>query len=374
MNPYLEPTGFLGTGASLLADFTLVAYLLLIIPLMLIGFVFARRGLHRPHHKYAMTLVTVINWVLIVFLMFAAYRFDVAPNFPQSPDNTRYLLPVVHGFLGIPAQLLATFIVIRMFLEDRNVARAKARGEKDTSRYWFRSAKPIMRLTLILWLATATLGVVSYLTRYEIIPAFTLSGSVPPPVSTPDVQAPEATLDVNSTSEAPIVTPEATGELEALLATPEINETGEAPIVTPEVEVTAEIPVETMQAEASLNEPVATSEADVTAVTPAETPDVDEPVLTPEVTAPVETPEVSARAATPEIEDEDDEGDDFRVEGRLEAVGSIAVIVDGQRYNISNARVDDVLRVGMYVRMEVREVNGELVVDRIRAEEEESVG
>lgn len=328
MNPYLEPPGFLGTRASLLADITLVAYLLLIIPLMIVGFVFARRGQHRPHHKWAMTLVTLINWVLIIFLMFAAYRFDVAPNFPQQPDNTRYLLPVVHGFLGIPAQLLATFIVIRMFLEDRNVARAKVRGETDTSRYWFRSAKPVMRLTLILWLATATLGVLSYLTRYEVIPNYILSvgevGTGNAPVVTPEVFAPEVTPEL--TPEDPVATPE----------------------LTPVPEVTADAPVETPEAAVTL--------------------EVANPVVTPEVSAPVNTPEVSAPVETPEVEDE---GEDFRVEGRLEAVGSAAVIVDGQRYDISNARVDDPLRVGLYVRMEVRRVNGQLIVDRIRVEDDD---
>lgn len=354
MNPYLEPPGFLGTGASLLADITLVAYLLLIIPLMIVGLVFARRGLHRPHHKWAMTLVTVINWVLIVFLMFAAYRFDVAPNFPQQPDNTRYLLPVVHGFLGIPAQLLATFIVIRMFLEDRNVTRAKARGEKDTSRYWFRSAKPVMRLTLILWLATAALGVLSYLTRYEVIPAYILSarevGTGTAPVTTPDVFAPEMTPELTPevpaatpevTVEAPAETPEATAELESLLVT------ADSPEETPEAAATA-TPRPTRR--------------------PVATPEIIAPVTTPEVAAPVDTPEVTAPVTTPEVEDE---GEDFRVEGRLEAVGSAAVIVDGQRYDISNARVDDPLRVGLYVRMEVRRVNGQLIVDRIRAEDDD---
>ena len=88
MNPYLEPQGFLGTGASLLADVTLLAYLLLIIPAMIVGFVFARRGMHRPHHKWTMTAITIVNWILIIFLMLAAYRFDVAGNIGSQPSNT----------------------------------------------------------------------------------------------------------------------------------------------------------------------------------------------------------------------------------------------------------------------------------------------
>ncbi len=215
MNPYLEPQGFLGTGASFWADVTLLAYLLLIIPAMIVGFGFARRGLHRPHHKWIMTGITLVNWVLILFLMVAAYRFDVAANVVTQPSNTRYLLPTVHALFGIPAQLLATFVVLRMFWEDRQVARARRRGEKDTSRYWFRRAKPVMRLTLALWLITATLGVLSYLTRYDLIPAYTLNSNAAAPVATEEPLAPVVTPEVRAPAATevlePIETPEAEG-------------------------------------------------------------------------------------------------------------------------------------------------------------------
>lgn len=354
MDAYLEPPGFLGTGASLLADLTLLAYLLLIIPAMLLGFVFARRNLHRPHHKWLMILVTVINWVLIIFLMFAAYRFDVAPNIAGQPGNSRYLLPVIHGLLGIPAQLLATFIVVRMLFEDTQVARAKQRGEKDTSRYWFRSAKPMMRVTLALWLLTATLGVITYLTRYSIIPAVVIDVNVAAPLVTEEVQQAEATAVV---IDPPAVTPEI-----GLDATVEVTEAPAefTPVVTPEVDDSQ------IRAPATIEAPVATPEVVMPTRTrraPAATREVAVPATTPE--PPVATPEVVPPAETPEV------SEDFRVEGRLEAVGSSAVIVNGERYDIRGARIDDPLRVGAFVRMEVRSVNGVLVVERIRVEDDD---
>ncbi len=229
MNPYLEPHGFLGTGASLLADLTLIAYLLLIIPAMVIGFGFARRKLFRPYHKWTMTSILIVNWILILFLMIAAYRFDVFANFPDQPGNTRYLLPAIHGAIGLIAQVLATYVVYRMFREDSQVARAKARGEKDTSKYWFRSAKPVMRLTLTLWLITAALGVFNYLTRYDLIPTYQLGGGViapaateelgvQPSVETPDLIAPAQTPDLLppvETEDAPAETPELAEPTEA---------------------------------------------------------------------------------------------------------------------------------------------------------------
>ncbi len=224
MNPYLEPHGFLGTGASLLADVTLLAYLLLIVPGMIVGFIFARRKRFRPYHKWTMATITIINWLLIAFLMIVAYRFDVIDNISSQPDNTRYLLPTLHAVLGLPAQLLATFLVFRMFYEDIQVARAKRRDDPNVSKYWFRHAKPFMRITLVLWLSTALLGVTSYLIRYGVAPAYAIGRGAPPPVVTEEV-APVHTPEVVATPEV-VVTP----EIGAPASTPEVG----SPAVTPE--------------------------------------------------------------------------------------------------------------------------------------------
>lgn len=199
---YLQPQGFLGTGASLLADLSLLAYILLIVPGMIVGYVFARQGKHRPHHQYAMIFITAVNWLLIFFLMIVAYRFDVVANITQQPGNARYLLPTIHGILGLVAQLLATYIIYRMFREDSQVARAKARGEskEQLRKYWFLNAKPFMRVTLLLWLATSLLGIFNYLIRYEVLPTFG-AGPVIPVVTEEPV--PAATQEVD-----PVITPE----------------------------------------------------------------------------------------------------------------------------------------------------------------------
>lgn len=187
----LEPEGFLGTGASLLADLTLLAYILLIVPAMLAGYYFARAGYHRPRHKWVMIVITVVNWLLILLLMLTVYRLDVATNIGDQPANPRYLLPAIHALLGLPAQLLATFIVVRMMWEDRQLARARQRGETDLQQYWFKAAKWMMRLTLLLWLATTAMGVFSYVTRYNVV---SLPGAdVPAPLATDEVDPPAAT-------------------------------------------------------------------------------------------------------------------------------------------------------------------------------------
>lgn len=205
MNSLLETPGFLGTGASLLADLTLLAYILLILPGMILGFIFARQGYHRPRHKGLMIGITVANWLLIIFLMMATFMFDVAPNVAEQPTNPRYTIPSVHALLGLPAQILATYIVVRMLIEDYQVGQARQRGEKDVSKYWFKAAKPVMRLTLLLWILTASLGIITYLTRYNVIvlPGTSVADpiqtpeSVPPPTETEEVPEPASTEEAD---------------------------------------------------------------------------------------------------------------------------------------------------------------------------------
>ncbi len=201
---YLDPDGFLGTGASLLADLTLLAYVFLILPAMIVGFAFARRKMFRPHHKYAMTIITLVNWGLILFLMIAAIRYDVGDNIGDEPGNSRYLLPAIHGFLGLAAQLLASFLVIRMLWEDWQIARAKQRGETNSQKYWLKNAKQYMRLTLGLWFFIAALGILTYITRYEVIDPVNLGGD--------DVDSPAATQEVVPEATEEIVLPADTGQ------------------------------------------------------------------------------------------------------------------------------------------------------------------
>jgi plastocyanin/uncharacterized membrane protein YozB (DUF420 family) len=157
MDPRTAASGFLGTGASLAADVALLGYIFLIAPGMLIGFVFARRRQFVPRHKLTMTIITLVNWVFILYLMAVSYSRRVAPDIPQSLNQPFFLSPTVHLLLGGTAQLLATILVLRMWL-----------GSILPARLRFEPIKPWMRLTLGLWLATATLGVVTYLVWYGL--------------------------------------------------------------------------------------------------------------------------------------------------------------------------------------------------------------
>jgi len=286
MDIFPNAPGFLGTGASLLADLTLAAYVLVLLPLLLIGYRYARRGKHRPQHKWLMIAITLINWLLIAGVMLAALRLDVAPNLPQQPANARYWLAALHALVGLPAQLLATYIVVRMLIEDAQVARARQRGETDVARYWFRGARWTMRLTTVLWLAAIALGVFTYLVRYDVLAVSAALAAEPAATEEAPVTTPEAVS-------APVTTPEA---VSAPVSTPEVvsaPRTGPMPFTTP--------------SERRPRPPISTPEA---VPPPAATPEIIPlPVTTPEVVpAPVFTPEV--RDDSDGRDDSDDRDDD----------------------------------------------------------------
>lgn len=225
--------GFLGTGgsdANLISDLNLLAYVVLIVPAILVGFVFARRKMFRPYHKITMTTITLVNWVIIVFLMAVRYSNWVAPYLQYGVNEPARLLPSIHLVTGALAQILATYLVILMWTERTRFAFILPNALRITN------IKIFMRLTLTLWLVTAGLGILTYLTWYP--PAATAEESnVPISTEEPEI-TPEATA---------IIIPEATPEISETVepaATTEVVETSEA-AMTPEPAETEEMPAET---------------------------------------------------------------------------------------------------------------------------------
>ncbi len=133
-------------------DLVFLAYVVLIVPAMLVGFMFARRKMFEPYHKFTMTTITIVNWLLIIFVMFVSYRDYVLPEIPKNLGQLNILIPTLHLIPGLLAQLLATYLVIRMWFE-------KQLPE------WFKvkKIKLVMRTTLALWLLTFIIGIGNWL-------------------------------------------------------------------------------------------------------------------------------------------------------------------------------------------------------------------
>ncbi|HEX2622570.1 MAG TPA: hypothetical protein VHL11_20560 [Phototrophicaceae bacterium] len=247
----MNQPGILGTGASLASDISVLAYILLIVPSMLIGFFFARRKMFEPYHKMTMTTIVFINWIIIFFLMAVSYREGVLPAIRYAPTDPRIALPTIHLVTGLTAQLLGTYLVARMWLE------------KILPKWiMVRRIKRYMRFTLALWLFTASLGIIIYAIFY-IRPVRAGDGLAPvttpevvvtdevDPITTEDI-TPEVTPDTTDEAFTPEVTPDVTAEVEIIYPTPMATE-DITPVQTPEVtpEVTPDVtqdaypPVET---------------------------------------------------------------------------------------------------------------------------------
>jgi uncharacterized membrane protein YozB (DUF420 family) len=183
--------GLFNPNATPLADLTLVAYVLLLLPAMLLGFYFARRRKFSPNHKLTMTFVTLMNWLIILFVMAVSYGANVRPALPEGLAQPVYLIPTIHLGVGLLAQVLATYLLFRMWFEDELPGWLKVRR-----------IKPFMRLTLVLWFTTVVLGAVLYFLWYP--PTAAAATPEATPAGTPDVAAPVQTPELAS----PVVTAE----------------------------------------------------------------------------------------------------------------------------------------------------------------------
>jgi hypothetical protein len=214
--------GILGTGGSdarLASDLTLLAYLILIVPAMIVGFVFARRKMFRPYHKITMTLIAITNWAIILLLMVVSYSKWVLPFLQLGVSAPVRLLPTLHLITGGIAQILATYLVLLMWTEKTRFSWIIPK------RFQTRNIKPYMRATLALWLVTAALGVTIFLTWY---PPKT-GGTSGTPVATEEPAATSAATSRPATTPEATVAPAATREA---VSSPAVTE--QAPVATPE--------------------------------------------------------------------------------------------------------------------------------------------
>ena len=179
--------GLLDTGAPLMADLTVLAFVLLLVPGMIVGFVFARQKRFVPFHQVTMTTVLLLNWGLIAFIMAAHFE-----GYSGEGASTRTIVRP-HALIGLIAQIIGTVLVLRMWFEEL-LPRSLRFGQ----------IKVFMRATLALWLIAAALGVATYVRAYE-------------------------PFNGDSDDAAPVITPEPTEDTPDETPVPEPVETEDAP-------------------------------------------------------------------------------------------------------------------------------------------------
>jgi uncharacterized membrane protein YozB (DUF420 family) len=141
--------GFLGTGAEFSSDVNLIIQVLMGLSL-LAGMILARRKRYRAH-GICQSSVMLLNLVMIFWVMLPAFWSGVTPGLPSALHKAYYFVPTLHATLGIIAQLLGLYLVLRA-------------GTNFLPRFLcFNDYKLWMRTELILWWVVIVLGIATYL-------------------------------------------------------------------------------------------------------------------------------------------------------------------------------------------------------------------
>jgi plastocyanin/uncharacterized membrane protein YozB (DUF420 family) len=144
--------GFLGTGATFLADVNLVVQLSMGVAL-LIGMMLARRKRYGAH-KFCQSAVILLNVVMIGLIMAPSFRQQVASQIPADLGDAYDAMVTVHAVLGTVAELLGLYIVL------------VAATHLVPPRLRFKQWKPWMRTALALWWVVLLFGVGNYALWY----------------------------------------------------------------------------------------------------------------------------------------------------------------------------------------------------------------
>ena len=182
MQEICKALGFTCSG-RFQADLNLIAQLIMICSLW-VGFYFARTK-QIPKHRRVQTTVVIVNIFAIALIMIPVINQYVL----RTGDFTTFPTPLlmsIHGTLGLIAELLGIYIVIRML-----------RPAWIPQRLKVKNFKRLMRITLTLWTLIIVLGLGIYFFRYvaakDIGPTAVVVPDTPQPTAVPPTLASSAT-------------------------------------------------------------------------------------------------------------------------------------------------------------------------------------
>lgn len=176
-------SGFLGTDAGFITDFTLLAEIIFFIAVC-IGVVAQRRGQYKLH-DWIQTPVVLLNLLLIIFVMVSSFiGQQVISTLPQRPGDAYYLVVAIHAALGLVAEVLAIYALLAGHkILPRKIGRL---------RYW-------MWATFGFWTAAVIAGVTTYYVWYMQTPIAVTA--VAPPEAT--ASTPEGPANTSENSSVP---------------------------------------------------------------------------------------------------------------------------------------------------------------------------
>jgi uncharacterized membrane protein YozB (DUF420 family) len=144
--------GFLGTGATFVADLNLVVQLIMAATLIT-GARLAKHRLYKAH-GICQTTVLLLNLFMIGLVMWPSFQEQVKPMLSKGLHKWYYEVAILHAVLGTTAELLGLYIVI--------VAGTNVLPQWLQFKHW----KGWMRTELVLWAIVLLSGVGTYYAWY----------------------------------------------------------------------------------------------------------------------------------------------------------------------------------------------------------------
>ena len=148
----LPMKGFLGTGATFLADLNFVVQLIMGTTLIT-GARLAKHGRYKAH-GICQTTVLLLNLFMIGLVMWPSFQEQVKPMLSKGLHKWYYEVAILHAVLGTTAELLGLYIVV---VAGTNVLPPWLR---------FKHWKWWMRTELVLWMIVLLSGVGTYCAWY----------------------------------------------------------------------------------------------------------------------------------------------------------------------------------------------------------------
>jgi uncharacterized membrane protein YozB (DUF420 family) len=149
---FLPKEGFLGTGATFGADLNLIVQLVMAMALV----AGARLAKHKRYkaHGICQTTVLLFNLFMIGLVMWPSFQQQVKPALSKGLHKWYYEAAMVHGALGMVAEILGLYIVI--------VAGTNVLPQWLRFKHW----KWWMRTELTLWGIVLLSGIGTYCAWY----------------------------------------------------------------------------------------------------------------------------------------------------------------------------------------------------------------
>jgi uncharacterized membrane protein YozB (DUF420 family) len=150
---WLTGPGFLGAGAPLYSDLSLLL-ILLAAGLFTCGWRLAARRQYESH-RWVQTAAATLNALVVLSVMIASFVKHILPGVPGKLLEGSYGVTTVHAMVGAIGLILGIFVVVRA-------------NRRIPKRLPFKNVRQTMRVSYALYMASTFLGVLVYVAAFVL--------------------------------------------------------------------------------------------------------------------------------------------------------------------------------------------------------------